>query len=212
MQPYSFVTTSDLIRFVDALALRAGDTLVDLGCGQGGVGLWIARRTRTDLIGVDLSPTAIARARQRIAAFDLAGQARFETGDLRRTGLAAQSCHGAVSVDVLWTPPDQGAAMAETARILAERVLHDAEEDPIARTDLAFRRVLSRPLKPDEKEVVESAIDRIRHRFEADPDSARELIEFGERPVDETLDMIEYATYTALCNAVLNLDEAVTKE
>ena len=100
----------------------------------------------------------------------------------------------------------------EAGRKLAERVLHAAEANPLARADLAFRLVLSRRMKPEEHVVVASAIERIRGDFESDPEAARELISVGESPVDESLDVIEYATYTALCNAVLNLDEAVTKE
>ena len=100
----------------------------------------------------------------------------------------------------------------EASRKLAERVLHAAEAYPLARADLAFRLVLSRRMKPEEHVVVASAIERIRGDFESDPEAARELISVGESPVDESLDVIEYATYTALCNAVLNLDEAVTKE
>ncbi|REJ87154.1 MAG: DUF1553 domain-containing protein [Planctomycetota bacterium] len=100
----------------------------------------------------------------------------------------------------------------EASRALAERVLLSSESDPIARADLAFRLVLARSLMPEEEEVILAAVERLRDDFEADPGQARELLAVGESPVNESLDVIEYATYTALCNAVLNLDEAVTKE
>ena len=41
-EPHSFVTKTDLARIVDLLAIGSGNTLVDLGCGRGGPGLWLA--------------------------------------------------------------------------------------------------------------------------------------------------------------------------
>lgn len=50
-----------------ALDLKSGKTLVDLGCGPG---LYLERwvNTGASLVGVDLSPLAIATARQRLSA------------------------------------------------------------------------------------------------------------------------------------------------
>ena len=70
-EPHSFVTKTDLARIVDLLAIGSGNTLIDLGCGRGGPGLWLARATGADLIGIDLSPNAIAQAKQRVAEFGL---------------------------------------------------------------------------------------------------------------------------------------------
>src|SRR5689334_14659724 len=48
-----------------ALALEAGDVLLDLACGRGGYGREIAQRTMSRLVGVDFSAVAIERARVR---------------------------------------------------------------------------------------------------------------------------------------------------
>jgi ubiquinone/menaquinone biosynthesis C-methylase UbiE len=116
--PYSFVTMTDLRRLVALLELQFGDTLVDLGCGRGGPGMWVARETGADLIGVDLSEVAIAQARERVVDFGLEGRARFEVADLRHTGLPDGSCQGAMSIDLLGLVGTRDEAIAEVARIL----------------------------------------------------------------------------------------------
>jgi predicted TPR repeat methyltransferase len=47
---------------VTRLCLRPGQVLADIGCGTGGVGLWLARALALRLTGVDVSPTAIELA------------------------------------------------------------------------------------------------------------------------------------------------------
>ena len=45
VDPTSSCTRSLLAHILEMLALRPGDLLVDLGCGRGGPGLWLARET-----------------------------------------------------------------------------------------------------------------------------------------------------------------------
>ena len=47
--------------------------------------------------------------------------------------------------------------------------------------------------------------------YAANPAAAKELIEVGEAPHDETLDIVETAAYAGLMNAILNLDEVENK-
>jgi ubiquinone/menaquinone biosynthesis C-methylase UbiE len=117
-EPLSFITKTDLARIVHLLAIGPGNVLVDLGCGRGGPGLWLARETGADLIGIDYSANAIALANQRVTEFGLAGHASFLRRDLCATGLPDQSCDGAVSIDVLMFIQDISVAMREAARIL----------------------------------------------------------------------------------------------
>lgn len=118
VEPYSFITRTDLERIAHLLAIGSGSVLADLGCGRGGPGLWLARKTGADLIGIDQSSNAIVQANQRIIEFGLVGRARFMQGDLSATGLPDQSCDGAVSVDVVMFIQDKSTVMRETARIL----------------------------------------------------------------------------------------------
>jgi len=118
VEPFSFVSAGLLRDVARALGLSSGQRLVDLGCGRGGPGLWLARETGVSLVGVDFSPVAIAQAAQRAAAFGLAGRARFAVGELTRTGLPEASADAAVSVDAFHFAADPAAAAREALRIL----------------------------------------------------------------------------------------------
>ena len=114
----SFVTLSELRRMATELGLSPGKTLVDLGCGMGGPGLWVARETGACLVGVDLSPVAIAQATARSVELGLSAQARFVVGTFADTGLASSSADAVMTEDALQYAPDKRAALFEAARIL----------------------------------------------------------------------------------------------
>lgn len=117
-QPRSFVTRSELRRIGREIGVGPGQTFVDLGCGQGGPSMWVARETGAALVGIDLSSYGIARAQEAKEELGLADRARFMVGDLTATGLPDAGFDGAMSVDVLWSVPDKAAALREVARIL----------------------------------------------------------------------------------------------
>jgi ubiquinone/menaquinone biosynthesis C-methylase UbiE len=118
IEPFSFVSV-DLLRHVaHALALSPGQTLVDLGCGRGGPGLWLARSQGVSLIGVDFSTVAVQQAKDRAALFGLADTARFVVGDLAATGLPAAIADAVVALDALHLAVDLTAAGREVLRIL----------------------------------------------------------------------------------------------
>jgi SAM-dependent methyltransferase len=116
IEPYSFVSVALLGHLADALALSPGQTLVDLGCGRGGPGLWLAQSRGAALIGVDSSAVAVQQATDRAALFGLADRARFVVGDLAATGLADGAADAAVSIDALHFAADPTAAVREEAR------------------------------------------------------------------------------------------------
>jgi SAM-dependent methyltransferase len=117
-QPNAFYSRTTLRRLADALEAGPGHTVVDLGCGHGRPGLWVAQQTGANLVGIDLSPIGIELARCRAAELGLTEQVRFQAGDITTTGLPDASCDAAMSLDVLPFTPDKGAAVAEVARIL----------------------------------------------------------------------------------------------
>jgi ubiquinone/menaquinone biosynthesis C-methylase UbiE len=117
-QPSAFYSATTLRMVVDALDLRPGHVLADLGCGHGGPGLWAAQQTGATLIGIDLSPAGIDLARRRAAQLSMDARATFITGDLTATGLPGASCDAVMSLDVLPFIPGKAAAVREVARIL----------------------------------------------------------------------------------------------
>jgi SAM-dependent methyltransferase len=118
IEPFSFVSVDLLGHVAHALALSPGQTLVDLGCGRGGPGLWLAQPQGVSLIGVDSSPVAVQQASDRAALFGLADTARFVVGDLAATGLPAAIADAVVSIDALHFAADLTAAGREVLRIL----------------------------------------------------------------------------------------------
>jgi ubiquinone/menaquinone biosynthesis C-methylase UbiE len=118
VEPYSFVSAALLRHVARALALAPGETLVDLGCGRGGPGLWLTRLAGACLLGVDFSAVAVRQAGRRARLFGLDAAARFVVGDLAATGLADAVADAVVSVDALHFAADVPAAGREVLRVL----------------------------------------------------------------------------------------------
>jgi len=117
---------------VSALRLRPGARLVDLGCGRGGPGLWLARALSVRLTGIDFSAAAVELAARRAGDFLAPGRAEFHQGGLERTGLPGRYADGLLSVDALPFSRDRQAALREAARILVPggRFVLTAREQP----------------------------------------------------------------------------------
>ena len=114
----SFLQMATLRSLTEGLRLSEGELLVDLACGAGGPGLWAAKETGARLVGLDLSPVAVARAAERVAGVGLAGRAEFAQGTFESTGLEAASADAVMTIDALQYAPDKTKALVEVARIL----------------------------------------------------------------------------------------------
>lgn len=115
--PLSSVDRAALERIATEIAAGENDRIVDLACGLGGPGLWIAMRANACITGVDYSAVAIGEARRLAAALDMRTRATFVVADATRTGLTASAFDAVVSVDALQFM-DAATAIAEIARIL----------------------------------------------------------------------------------------------
>lgn len=114
----SFLTLPEMRWMSEALALSRGGLLLDLACGMGGPGLWVARETGARLIGIDISQVALAGARDRAAMSGLEHAAEFRHGTFAATGLDDGAVDGVMSVDALQYAPDKREALHEIARVL----------------------------------------------------------------------------------------------
>jgi SAM-dependent methyltransferase len=114
----SFVTIAELRRLIELLPISPGATLLDLGCGTGGPGLWLAGQCGAQLIGVDISAVAIAVATERAQRQHPGDSASFRVARLDRIGLADQTVDCAISIDALQYAPDKLAVLREAARLL----------------------------------------------------------------------------------------------
>ena len=100
----------------------------------------------------------------------------------------------------------------EAARALAQRVLTSGGTDDASRIEYAFRLLTARRPRSQELEVLQSALGHHRQHYATRRELGKELIDFGDSEPDNTLDMVEVASYTVVMNLLLNLDETITRE
>ncbi|HEX3823505.1 MAG TPA: class I SAM-dependent methyltransferase [Mycobacteriales bacterium] len=116
--PSNLVPLVGLHQISDALKLPPGATLIDLACGRGGPGMWLARKAGVRLIGVDFSAEAIRQATLRRALFGLESSAAFQLGTLQASGLPEGVADAIVCVDAFQFATDGVAAATEVRRLL----------------------------------------------------------------------------------------------
>lgn len=113
-----FLTLDEGERLLALLQLAPGSVLVDVACGHGGPGLWAAKLTESNLIGIDPSAAGLAAASLRAEQVGLAEKARFEEGTFEQTSLADRTADAVISIEAFQYAPDKQAALAELHRIL----------------------------------------------------------------------------------------------
>jgi cyclopropane-fatty-acyl-phospholipid synthase len=67
----------------DKLLLKPGQTVLDIGCGWGGMALYLHQNYGVEVLGITLSTEQLAVARQRAADAGVADKVRFELIDYR---------------------------------------------------------------------------------------------------------------------------------
>jgi hypothetical protein len=100
----------------------------------------------------------------------------------------------------------------EAARVLAQHALSQGGKTDAERVSFAFRQVLAR--KPDgtEQKLLLKLLEKNRATYKADLTGAAELLKIGLAPSPKGTDASELAAWTAVCRAVLNLSETITRE
>ena len=121
VEPFSFVPVDGLRLIASRLALGEGDRLLDVACGRGGPGMWLARESGAWLLGVDPSSVAVEHATNRRTLFGLEERATFtigEFGALSAAGVADESVDGVLCIDSIQFAPDLAATLADILRCL----------------------------------------------------------------------------------------------
>ena len=99
----------------------------------------------------------------------------------------------------------------EASRKFAERILTEPEATSEDRINFAFRTATARPPEADELQVIKEMYEKLLNKYQNDKDAATKLVSVGESPRNEKLDVGEHAAWTMIANAILNLDETITK-
>ncbi len=82
VNPGVFSPTHTSRTLADALEIRPGDTVIDVGCGSGVLSFVAARLGAARVIGCDLSEEAVQAARENARRLGLSDRTEFRAGDL----------------------------------------------------------------------------------------------------------------------------------
>jgi mono/diheme cytochrome c family protein len=99
----------------------------------------------------------------------------------------------------------------EAARYLAQKALKEGGADDQARMDFVARRLLCRPLRSEETQVVGQSLADLLTHYKTHPDDARKLLGVGQAKTDPALDAATLAAWTMVANEMMNLDEVLNK-
>jgi mono/diheme cytochrome c family protein len=101
----------------------------------------------------------------------------------------------------------------EAARILAEKTLLDPahQSDNLTRIQSIAEKLLSRPFRVEEVQVVQSSLNELVTYYQGNPDDAARLLSVGDTRSSDKVNANELAAWTMLVNQLMNLDEVLTK-
>src|SRR5262249_16231238 len=100
----------------------------------------------------------------------------------------------------------------EAARVLAQRVIVDGGKTDAERIAFAFRQVTSRTSDDTQSKVLLKLLEKNRTAYAADAKAAGDLLKIGQSPLSKDANAAELAAWTAVCRALLNLSETITRE
>ena len=99
----------------------------------------------------------------------------------------------------------------EAARVFAARVLKEGGKEDAAKLSYAWRLALARNPSAIERTVLEKVLAKQRALFTAEKDSADSLLKVGDFKNPDGANAIELATWTAVANVILNLNETISQ-
>jgi hypothetical protein len=100
-------------------------------------------------------------------------------------------------------------AFFEFAQALAARVLKEGQGDDEARIEHAFRLCMARKPTAEEKQILTGLLRKELASFKKAPAEAKPVA--GEK-CPEDVEPTEFAAWTIVSRAILNLDETITRE
>ncbi|HLU50237.1 MAG TPA: DUF1553 domain-containing protein, partial [Planctomycetota bacterium] len=98
----------------------------------------------------------------------------------------------------------------EAARHLAQTAIRQGDTFE-ERLRIVGLRLVARPFRPEEVEVIRASLDSLLAYYEAHSDDAAEVISVGESAADPGMAPAELAAWTLLSNQLFNLDEVLNK-
>ena len=99
----------------------------------------------------------------------------------------------------------------EAARHFARRLLSAPSSRAEDRINQAMILATGRPAQENEIVILKGLYEEQQERFMKMPEEAKKFLSVGESPRDESLDLLEHASWTVVAQTILNLDETLTR-
>jgi SAM-dependent methyltransferase len=106
------------VELADRLPLKAGQHIVDIGCGLGGPARYMAKRFQCNVSGVDITEPFVEAANKLTALLGMERQVHIEHGDGQHLPYADSTFDGAFTQHVTMNVADRPAFFAEAYRVL----------------------------------------------------------------------------------------------
>jgi tocopherol O-methyltransferase len=98
--------------------IRAGDRVLDAGCGLGGSSLWLAQHLGASVVGITLAQSQVDQSSRIAARRGMAGKVRFERADFNNTSFPSDSFDVVWAVESLCHAESKSRFYREAARLL----------------------------------------------------------------------------------------------
>lgn len=105
-------------KVTDTLGLRAGEHVLDAGCGPGETAVHLANRFGVLVTGITVSRYEVDRARQRAHAAGVGDVAKFEYDDFMELSYPDATFDAVLALESLQNAPDIDQVLAELYRVL----------------------------------------------------------------------------------------------
>ena len=99
----------------------------------------------------------------------------------------------------------------EAARVLAELGMHHSANQG-DQLFFVFRNILCRAPNELELGTLRKSYQKQHELYASDPKAAEALVSTGVADRDKSLDLVSHAALSAVCLAIANLDESLTRE
>jgi tocopherol O-methyltransferase len=102
----------------DRAGVKAGDRVLDAGCGVGGSSMWLAEERDAEVVGITAVASQLAMARHHAGRRGLSDRVRFEQGDYTATAFPDASFDVVWTLEALCHAPSKLPFYREAARLL----------------------------------------------------------------------------------------------
>ena len=102
---------------IDLCPINANSHVIDIGCASGKTACYLARIYGCNVIGVDILPGMVARAKERAKAEGVAGRVEFKVGDAQRLPLGDDLFDLVLGEFITGLVDDKAGAIREYVRV-----------------------------------------------------------------------------------------------